>query len=572
MDDWKNTLKRTWQALRYRQEKPSASSEVSLQQHSEKPTPAERVDATSALSPAATPAKDAGLASGSSQDRSESRAQGAPDSASEQSAPVEPAGKGILGGELPFYPRRGDTGVPGVNIGLDFGTSATKVCARLVLGGDEYPIYVVRLGGGAEALCPSLVLVDRIGSLYFGSEAEKRVFDDGTRVFPHLKTCLACEARDADKRLSDCLSSQKEGRCQGLFPGNVRPSDLVTCFLAWAMREARASLPADLSAPDAIRFTYNLGVPVEQLDRDSSLRDTYRMIAFRAWRLSEGMKQGIRLETAMEWIRGTSSLQAPPDEESPIQLCTEAGGALVLWLTSPDVSPGMYAVLDIGAWTTEIGVFMRVLTSRDNAGAFFLAAKVLRHAGNEVDERTHTGLFDLWDVNSEDGSKINPQLTLTLIRSNREAGGLKGRRFYVSEFPRFVGSTVTDFALECVAERILNGLRRALGQARDDKRLTESDRGNVQVLVSGGGAAEKTLWKDIPREMDGIVGSIDEPPSLPLRDLKPQDLRGRFAVAAGLALPLGMWPSILTPSQVDPNPPRMRIRRELRDPGYDDVN
>jgi hypothetical protein len=284
------------------------------------------------------------------------------------------------------------------------------------------------------------------------------------------------------------------------------------------------------------------------------------------------MRQGIRLETALEWIRGTSSLQAPPDEESPVLLCTEAGAALVIWLESPDVNPGMYAVLDIGAWTTEIGVFTRVLTSRDKAGAKFLAAKVLRHAGNEVDERTHAGLLDLWDVGSEEGSKIDPQLTLSLIRSSREAGNLRGKRFDVSEFPRFVGGTVPDFALECVAERILNGLRHTLGQARDDKRLTESDRGSVQVLVSGGGASEKTLWKDIPREMHGIVGSIGEPPSLPLHDLKPQDLLGRFAVAAGLALPLGRWPWILTPSQVDPNPRPMRIRRELRDPGYDDVN
>ena len=301
MDDWKNTLKRTWQALTYRQQKPSSSSEVSLQHDSEKEIPAERVDGIPARSPATAPAKDAGVASGSYQDSSESRAQVSRVSASEQSPPAGPASKGIPSNELPSPPPKGDTGVPAVNIGLDFGTSTTKVCARLALGGDEHPIYVLRIGGGAEALCPSLVLVDRIGSLYFGSEAEKRAFEDGTRVFPHLKTCLACEAHDADKRLSDCLSYQKEGRCQGLFPGDVRASDLITCFLAWAMREARKSLPADLRASSAIRFTYNLGVPVEQLDRDSSLRDTYRMIAFRAWLLSEGMRQGIRLETAMEW-------------------------------------------------------------------------------------------------------------------------------------------------------------------------------------------------------------------------------------------------------------------------------
>ena len=52
-----------------------------------------------------------------------------------------------------------------VNVGLDFGTSATKVCATLVLGAD-YPVYVVPIGGCDDGLCPSLAVIDRKGCLH----------------------------------------------------------------------------------------------------------------------------------------------------------------------------------------------------------------------------------------------------------------------------------------------------------------------------------------------------------------------------------------------------------------------
>lgn len=234
---------------------------------------------------------------------------------------------------------------------------------------DDIGIYPIMLDGQNDLLCPSLAVLQH-GRLYFGFEAEKRRSETGALVFSHLKVCLACEAEESRQPLSDCRSDcLADGRCRGTFPQKCKASELTICFLAWVMREARHRLPSDLGNPEEQRFTYNLGVPLAQLDLYSPLREAYRRVGFHAWLLSEGMSQGIELEKVLSWIGEIKNRGLPSADQSLVQLCTEAGAAIVSCLASPDMLPGMYGLIDVGAWTTDISFFRRVeLTISPYAG------------------------------------------------------------------------------------------------------------------------------------------------------------------------------------------------------------
>jgi hypothetical protein len=99
---------------------------------------------------------------------------------------------------LPNEPLQGPQGF---NIGIDFGTSMTKVCVRQALGeGEDIPIIPLILG--RSPLCPSLAAISR-DQLFFGQEAERHQNSSAT-LLPYLKACLACEVERETPPLAAC--------------------------------------------------------------------------------------------------------------------------------------------------------------------------------------------------------------------------------------------------------------------------------------------------------------------------------------------------------------------------------
>ena len=126
---------------------------------------------------------------------------------------------------------------PTYNIGVDFGTSSTKVCARQhkgVIPNDPGPIYLAHLDGSDSYLCPSTVLIKN-GRLYFGHQAEREETSDAV-PFRHLKACLACEVEPARATaFAECSSTREPetSRCTRSFRYShpLSASQLVTLYL-----------------------------------------------------------------------------------------------------------------------------------------------------------------------------------------------------------------------------------------------------------------------------------------------------------------------------------------------------
>lgn len=456
-----------------------------------------------------------------------------------------------------------------LNVGIDFGTSTTKVCLREARGEDENVVtYSVSLDDAAHQeiaglLCPSLVTITRDGALYFGFEAERRREKRDATALDHLKICVGCESESQARRLAGCRLIDASGKSCGagwrFSRGGtiigVKATELVTLFLAWVMGEMGRRVPPALRGSAPIELTYNVGVPLDQLSEASDLRDAYRVMTFQAWRLSGGVRQGIELDRALAWLDQVKAVAVPPPEHRRVQLCPESGAALVGFVSSPRSRPGMYGLVDIGAWTTEISFFR--LTQREVAGggtAFvsFYSGGTYRVGGTNVDERVLRALWDLWQLSAQPGAETKQREALTELRRQREGNTFGTTTVCTLDelLKRIPPRSVLEFPRDWVGERLRDRFREEIKKAGEIDRAQSAWQG-FPIYVFGGGAQETALWCRLA-ETTPVASGVQRFPSVQNVEGTPASLAGRFLVAAGLALPIPLWHEAHGPRGIEP--------------------
>lgn len=431
-----------------------------------------------------------------------------------------------------------------VTIGIDFGTSTTKVCARLELGENDVPIYRLDISGNSDALgglTPSLVSMHE-GVLYFGDHAHKGI------TIPHVKVCLACE----EKRFStkECLWAEA---CPiSTSESGLSASDLATLYLSWVMKESRKRLPDPLKKADG--FVFNIGIPLKQLD-DSPLKVVLEQITYFAWRLSEGVTQGLSIVQGKAWldILKKRCVTIPPQEDRMIQLCPETSAAIVSFINSTKARPGLYCLCDIGAWTSDISVFRLTDVAKDETGVdrlSFYASGVTRKACEEIDLRIVNCLTDLWGLDSiKDFLDDDIMREIRLVREGQQASAI----FTVSsengmQRELALPSIARDYARNVVAEAVGRYFVKIIKQAYQEKERKPDNWRNVSLVMTGGGSRddifEKVFSTNCGCQFSKVLLNMDA-----IHNVQKKQ-HFRFAVAAGLSHPLAIWPEQLLPSEV----------------------
>jgi hypothetical protein len=440
-----------------------------------------------------------------------------------------------------------------VTVGLDFGTSFTKACLRRELGGDDVPIYPVVFQdaastNGGSPLWPSFVSVED-GKVFFGKATSMQ--RPGNRTYFHIKVCLACKAEHSS---SECVSAEI---CP--FKGEVASaSDFMTLYLAWVMREARQRVPKPMRG-HRLSFLYNVGVPIKHLDwgKDDRLYKKYRKIAFDAWRLSEGVFQGIELTQVLDWISQLRGLTVPSPEISRVQLAPESSAAIVSYVNSVEAELGLYCIVDIGAWTTDVSFFRLTDVATRETGVqrlAFYAADVWRKATSAIDERLVECLMEMAGIKRikqfVDGDPVS------CLRGLRESERLVGAEIsYTTE--RGTGDAieipdyVTNFARGVVCEGVRRDFTSTFRAARQKEPPMNFE--NFTLFLTGGGSNESWFQEKICQRYSNFHPRVrDDMLAFPtLQADGTSRVSKRLAVAAGLSYPLGMWPDQLRPSQID---------------------
>ena len=344
------------------------------------------------------------------------------------------------------------------------------------------------------------------------------------------------------------------------------------------MREAREIVSKSLRLGSNAAFTYHIGVPLKHLDESPAFLLQYRTISYKAWRISGGIIQGLDLNNAVKWLGEFRDEPIPDDENSPVQLDPEIVASLVPFLNGcvRDVAltSGLYGLVDIGAWTTDVAMFRY----SSDAGISFPVTSVRRNGCNLIDEDLRSGLLRLI------GGRPDPSLhALSKIRDGRENHTFDKSTFRVARYNVMPPPSLQDYIMRVAAGRIWIQFIETVKEAHNSwkERYGEQSFANFQVFILGGGSNIELLAKapdyfetpvtrftsalpGIPASFQA-VGIKNNTSHIPTSDYR------RLAIAHGLAFAAGTWPDVTRPSQVQPAiPPPRKESPSHEDLGYDE--
>jgi hypothetical protein len=335
------------------------------------------------------------------------------------------------------------------------------------------------------------------------------------------------------------------------------------------MKHSRRTLPGALTGADPAEFSYNVGVPLDQLRHASPLRDAYRHMTFEGWRLSEGVDQGLPLDQALAWVERLREEAIPGDSTNKVHLCSELGAALVAFVSSPTVSLGIYGLVDIGAWTTEMSFFALTSSNGDWPRVSHYSGDTFRVGVTDVDERALRAVCELWDLPPLPlGANPEVRTTIREISAQRETGRFGLDTLSIDRaLTRLPTVSTLQFARDCVGERVRDHFRCAIVKASEKDKSENAWRGFSTYLI-GGGRRDTALWTRL-KETNTLVGTVAPLPENQDVDELPTTLADRFVIAAGLAIPVPLWHEARLPDQVEPyRAPRARPLLDSEELGY----
>ena len=427
-----------------------------------------------------------------------------------------------------------------IQVGIDFGTSTTKVAYRQVgIGGVVRPvIFDHALEGVPEFGLPSLAMVDGDGRLLVGVEAAAELRDqswsEAMRAFKALLVERA-EVADGARDLREAFDGY--ARDHPVMGQVLTPETVSFVFLAYAMREARRHIGALPEYRDSrLEFLFNICLPMEHLESNPA-RDAFRLILARA----ECLERDWPLDAGTRWLSEefNSYVADGPAGTERVFVIPESVAEAASYVSSLRRRPGLHALVDVGAGTTDVS-FFNLASEAGRDHCYWYSSGNLRIGGLAIEE--------LVEVNVG-GALTAGQIGAVFkgLREGREPGLMKGVREILS--------------------RIHTAARPVWTQAHTHLKA-ETPWHQVEVFLTGGGAevrgAEEVFarpwWQHLNHQhIRYEVSALPEP------DVYDSlDNRGpfsRMAVAYGLTYPEPELGGYTLPADCpDQTPPPLPLR------------
>lgn len=259
-----------------------------------------------------------------------------------------------------------------VHIGLDFGTSSTKVVVQLedatsrdgtfhLLGhANPHPSY-------GALLYPSSVRCHQ-RQLYFGHDAEHHCGGDVVRSFKmHLP--LQCGESLRRPPISTCSSPRPGyfllGGCE------IGAEDLSSLYMANVLRVAKEAV-RQRYGPN-VDFRVNSAAPLDQIASGGALKESFERVLFYANLLSNQAKNPWSLADALNALERVKEGARDEDLHRYTSVFPETHAAMAAFLLASQTRTGKYATVDIGAGSTDVAFFWFHRTAGLPEACFFSA-------------------------------------------------------------------------------------------------------------------------------------------------------------------------------------------------------
>lgn len=245
-----------------------------------------------------------------------------------------------------------------VTVGLDFGTSSAKCCFLEEGPGMRFTALAFQ-GNERVRLLFNSILVYSEDTFEFGPGLTPAREQTCVRSF---KMCLLCQARhESGGRAVPCP------RCSPRRPGHFRfgqrwlsAEDVTTLYLSVVLGETLLAIQRGLGvAASSLRVNVNAAAPLDQLQEFGSVGEYFDRCFFYALRLAESGSPRRRwpADDALRCLAEVRRETLPDTSMSPTRMFPETHAAMTAYTLLPQSEKGLYAIVDIGAGTTDVSFF-----------------------------------------------------------------------------------------------------------------------------------------------------------------------------------------------------------------------
>ena len=279
-------------------------------------------------------------------------------------------------------------------VGIDFGTSTTKAVWHDT-SADAYEVmrWLPAKTGINGALLPSELAVHD-GRIWMGHAATE--LDGAPLRIPWIKICVLCEVNPSVCR--HCAHARGRGRI-GMPDGTVVSARALACaFLSYVFGAVEADLRRRHPG-ETLHLTWNVGCPIDHMDKSQACRN-YEAMAQVAWEMRGSAKNPMSIEAARALDAKLHTAVVPEQSQRSVFVRPETHAGVMAFLQSPHATERTYVLVDIGAGTTDVSMFIHG-RNRGEAGAPFysnyLGDGTTAVGGDDIDRE----LAGAWGVDLE---------------------------------------------------------------------------------------------------------------------------------------------------------------------------
>jgi len=264
-----------------------------------------------------------------------------------------------------------------IQVGLDFGTSSTKaVYSHVGRRVSKAVSFNHHLPNYPPYCLPSLAAIDARGQLLLGTDAARflgtQEWDSGLQRFKvivageHDETFKDSITEDSFYHYLDCNKRSD----------HIKAEDLTALYLAHAMKKCRELIEkSDGYNGGELDIAFNICMPIDHI-QNNIVNDVFKKIFIRA----EGIESAWRTSTNTIDLWGSlhEEISGPEGRERRVFAIPEAVAAMASYLVSLRKKPGLHAILDFGAGTTDISICNLAFQGGQSTSYWYAARNIPR--------------------------------------------------------------------------------------------------------------------------------------------------------------------------------------------------
>lgn len=262
-----------------------------------------------------------------------------------------------------------------LQVGLDFGTSATKVVySQLGRRGSRVINFNHNLPNYPNYCLPSLGAIDDSGKLLLGIEAAKFLSDKEWDL--GLQRFKVIVAGNHDLSFKDHLSHEKFYaylKSRG-YDTQFTPERLTAIYLAYTMNRCRCIIESLPEYRDAeLDIAFNICMPIDHIE-NNILNSVFEKIFSLAERIEQDWRKSGK---DFDPLGASYDLENKSYElEKRVFAVPEAVAAMASYLISLRKEEGLHAIIDLGAGTTDVSICNLSILSGESTNYWYAARNI----------------------------------------------------------------------------------------------------------------------------------------------------------------------------------------------------